>query len=127
MRGEQETDKQGSVTFSTVMPGWYWGRPVHVHVKVFLPAGGNFTTQLYFSQEMLATVAKLPAYKLRRSPTKQTSSLDIQLSKDHAMMSLLTLVVVFDQNDACFKSNYVICLDTCVVTKAVACRPRNTA
>ena len=34
LRGTQLTDDQGAVTFSTIFPGWYTGRTVHVHMKV---------------------------------------------------------------------------------------------
>src|SRR5207302_862578 len=34
MRGIQKTDKHGLALFTTVYPGWYQGRAVHIHVKV---------------------------------------------------------------------------------------------
>src|SRR6478672_11004821 len=34
MRGIQRTGANGVATFTTVYPGWYQGRAVHIHVKV---------------------------------------------------------------------------------------------
>jgi protocatechuate 3,4-dioxygenase beta subunit len=35
----QTTDASGTATFATIYPGWYQGRAVHIHVKVY--AGGS--------------------------------------------------------------------------------------
>ncbi|WP_432133621.1 intradiol ring-cleavage dioxygenase [Streptomyces sp. bgisy154] len=45
LRGTWKTDKQGRVTFTTVFPGWYQGRCVHIHTKVH--AGGEWTDTGY--------------------------------------------------------------------------------
>ena len=34
LRGFQMTDSNGTVTFTTIYPGWYNGRAVHIHVRV---------------------------------------------------------------------------------------------
>lgn len=34
LRGYQMTDDNGTVRFTTVYPGWYEGRAIHIHVKV---------------------------------------------------------------------------------------------
>ena len=52
LRGYQITDADGSTQFTTIYPGWYPGRTVHIHFKV--RAGGKsgrgqeLTSQLYF-------------------------------------------------------------------------------
>jgi Dioxygenase len=38
LRGQQRTDRDGKASFTTIYPGWYTGRTVHIHVKVH--AGG---------------------------------------------------------------------------------------
>jgi protocatechuate 3,4-dioxygenase beta subunit len=52
LRGYQLTDSSGMARFTTIYPGWYRGRTVHVHFKVRTePAaarGHEFTSQLYF-------------------------------------------------------------------------------
>ena len=34
LRGYQATDANGVATFSTIYPGWYSGRTVHIHFKI---------------------------------------------------------------------------------------------
>jgi protocatechuate 3,4-dioxygenase beta subunit len=34
LRGYQITDSNGVVTFKTVIPGWYSGRTIHIHVMI---------------------------------------------------------------------------------------------
>src|SRR5712691_7192998 len=52
LRGYQVTDKDGLVQFTTVYPGWYPGRAVHIHFKVRLYSGSQqsyeFTSQFFF-------------------------------------------------------------------------------
>ncbi|OUL27963.1 twin-arginine translocation pathway signal protein [Nostoc sp. RF31YmG] len=52
LRGYQATDAQGNVQFTTIYPGWYQGRTVHIHFKVRTNEksgqGYEFTSQLYF-------------------------------------------------------------------------------
>ncbi len=52
LRGFQLTDDAGMVNFTTIYPGWYSGRTVHIHYKIRTdPAsssGYEFTSQLFF-------------------------------------------------------------------------------
>jgi protocatechuate 3,4-dioxygenase beta subunit len=52
LRGAQVTNADGIVEFTTVYPGWYPGRTVHIHAKVHLDAKTVLTTQLYFDDEL---------------------------------------------------------------------------
>src|SRR5262249_54315630 len=46
LRGYQWTDTTGAASFTTIYPGWYPGRAVHIHVKVrVFDAAGNVTTE----------------------------------------------------------------------------------
>lgn len=47
-RGEQISDAQGIVQFSSCYPGWYPGRAVHIHLQVFRDETESRSTQLYF-------------------------------------------------------------------------------
>lgn len=52
LRGHQFTDSKGRYYLETVMPGLYPERPIeHIHVKLQVPNGEIFTTQLYFPQQ----------------------------------------------------------------------------
>ncbi len=52
LRGYQVTDANGAVQFTTIYPGWYEGRAVHIHFKVRGANGSKrgyeFTSQFYF-------------------------------------------------------------------------------
>lgn len=63
LRGTQQTDSAGIVTFHTVFPGWYRGRTTHVHYKVFLDAQTMLTSQIFFAEPVNAEIyAEHPAY-----------------------------------------------------------------
>jgi len=52
LRGVQRTDAAGAATFTTIYPGWYEGRTVHLHFKIRsdpnASAGTELTSQLFF-------------------------------------------------------------------------------
>lgn len=45
--GVGETSDQGDVTFATILPVPYTGRPPHIHVRISAPGHKTLTTQLY--------------------------------------------------------------------------------
>jgi protocatechuate 3,4-dioxygenase beta subunit len=56
LRGHHVSDTDGIVRFTTIYPGWYGGRAVHIHFKVRTPGENGrtdeFTSQLYFQDEL---------------------------------------------------------------------------
>ncbi len=48
LRGYQTTGADGLVKFTTIYPGWYEGRAVHIHFKIRTKDGHDFTSQLFF-------------------------------------------------------------------------------
>ena len=56
LRGSQVTGQDGSVHFSTILPGWYEPRVPHIHVQVLVEGIGRLTTQLYFDDAFTAGV-----------------------------------------------------------------------
>ncbi|HEX6061961.1 MAG TPA: intradiol ring-cleavage dioxygenase [Candidatus Limnocylindria bacterium] len=56
LRGYQTTDPNGMAKFTTIWPGWYQGRAVHVHFKIRTTATNgqvaDFTSQLFFDETM---------------------------------------------------------------------------
>jgi protocatechuate 3,4-dioxygenase beta subunit len=59
-------DPGGTARFTTVYPGWYPGRTVHIHFKIRTdPAarrGFEFTSQLYFDDAITDHVHAQPPY-----------------------------------------------------------------
>lgn len=62
LRGAQITDADGVVEFTTIYPGWYPGRTVHIHATVHLSNTAVLTTQLYFDDALSARVYERAAY-----------------------------------------------------------------
>jgi protocatechuate 3,4-dioxygenase beta subunit len=56
LRGAQVTNAGGIAEFRTIYPGWYRGRTVHIHLKVHLDRSTLLTTQLFFDEEVSASV-----------------------------------------------------------------------
>ncbi len=54
LRGYQTTDANGVAKFTTIYPGWYQGRAVHIHFKIRTSAGKayEFTSQLFFDDAL---------------------------------------------------------------------------
>jgi protocatechuate 3,4-dioxygenase beta subunit len=56
LRGFQTTDASGSAKFTTIYPGWYQGRAVHIHFKIRPTSSSEFTSQLFFDDAMSTQV-----------------------------------------------------------------------
>jgi protocatechuate 3,4-dioxygenase beta subunit len=69
LRGFQVTDASGVVRFTTIYPGWYEGRAVHIHFKIRTDAGAGrgreFTSQLYFDDALTDRVHAQAPYASR--------------------------------------------------------------
>jgi protocatechuate 3,4-dioxygenase beta subunit len=66
LRGFQRTDTNGRASFTTIYPGWYTGRAVHIHFKIRTDpdasAGFEFTSQLFFDDEFSKGVYSTGVY-----------------------------------------------------------------
>jgi protocatechuate 3,4-dioxygenase beta subunit len=62
LRGAQVTNADGIVEFTTIWPGWYAGRTVHIHVMVHVSNERVLTTQLMFDEALNATVLSQQPY-----------------------------------------------------------------
>jgi protocatechuate 3,4-dioxygenase beta subunit len=52
LRGAQVANADGVAQFTTIYPGWYRGRTVHIHLKVHVDKATVLTTQLYFDESL---------------------------------------------------------------------------
>ncbi|MGI0042634.1 MAG: hypothetical protein ACRD47_02895 [Nitrososphaeraceae archaeon] len=66
LRGYQIADENGTVRFTTIYPGWYEGRAIHIHVKVRSLEGlqdpFEWTSQFYLNNSLNEQVHKQPPY-----------------------------------------------------------------
>jgi protocatechuate 3,4-dioxygenase beta subunit len=65
LRGAQVTNADGVARFTTIYPGWYQGRTVHIHAKVHLHNTAVLTTQLFFDDALSTRVFRGAAYSGR--------------------------------------------------------------
>jgi len=69
LRGSQVTDDGGVARFTTIYPGGYSGRAVHIHFKIRTEPGAaqghEFTSQLYFDDALTDRVHARPPYASR--------------------------------------------------------------
>ncbi|WP_078894701.1 intradiol ring-cleavage dioxygenase [Streptomyces sp. NRRL S-1022] len=99
LRGVQLTDSAGVAEFTTVYPGWYVGRALHIHVKTH--AGGtvadgryrgghvSHTGQLYFPETYNSRIATLAPY--RRNTATRTLNARDGIYRNGGSATLLTL------------------------------------
>jgi protocatechuate 3,4-dioxygenase beta subunit len=79
LRGFQRTDANGRASFTTIYPGWYQGRAVHIHFKIRTDpdasAGFEFTSQLFFDDELSRAVYATGVYA-QKGPQDQPNASD---------------------------------------------------
>lgn len=57
LRGRQTTDSKGTVTFTTIFPGWYQSRATHIHAHIYNSAGTSLlVTQIAFDDDLCISV-----------------------------------------------------------------------
>jgi protocatechuate 3,4-dioxygenase beta subunit len=77
LRGAQVTDASGVATFTTIYPGWYPSRAVHIHFKVSPSENAVFTSQLFFDEALSDEVFSQEPYaaKGQRNTLNSTDSI----------------------------------------------------
>lgn len=95
LRGYQITDASGVVRFTTIYPGWYTGRAVHVHFKLRLIAGSTttyeFTSQFFFDESLTTVVHAQSPYSSKGSRDTLNTTDNIYNSLSSSEKTALTL------------------------------------
>ena len=80
LRGYQVTDRRGVAAFTTIYPGWYPNRTVHIHFKIRTEGKGRngreFTSQIYFEDDLTDLMHAQPAYAAH-GPRKVRNNRDL--------------------------------------------------
>jgi protocatechuate 3,4-dioxygenase beta subunit len=77
LRGRQTTDANGLVSFSSIFPGWYSGRAVHIHVHVYNTSGKSLlVTQIAFPATVCDTVFTTVASFYKKGKADTTNEKD---------------------------------------------------
>ncbi|GGQ46450.1 intradiol ring-cleavage dioxygenase [Streptomyces asoensis] len=104
LRGGVLTNASGVANITTVYPGWYRGRCIHIHVKVHtnvtLTSNGSFTGgqelhtgQLFINETITTAVAKVSPYSTNAVP-RTTLAQDSIYDDGGAASGLLTLTAL---------------------------------
>lgn len=110
LRGYQVTDENGTARFTTIYPGWYPGRAVHIHFTVRdspeSQRGYEFTSQLYFDDALTDRVLTEGPYA-EQGPRDVTNSEDgiYQGGGDELLLDLT-------ENGRGYAATFDIALDT---------------
>jgi protocatechuate 3,4-dioxygenase beta subunit len=87
------TDENGTARFTTIYPGWYEGRTVHIHFKIRTDPnserGYEFTSQLFFDDSTTDQVHAQAPYAAKGARTLKNDRDDIfQDGGDQLMLPL---------------------------------------
>lgn len=110
LRGHQVTDESGNARFTTIFPGWYQGRAVHIHFKIRdtpeSERGYEFTSQLYFDDALIDQIHTQEPYA-EKGERDRTNSDDgiFQGGGDE-------LLVPLTENAQGYEGTFAIALDT---------------
>jgi len=86
LRGAQVTNSDGIVRFTTVYPGWYRGRTVHIHFKVHLDKRTLLTSQLFFDENVTSKVYTQAPYSVHTG--RDRFNRDDTIFEDSLIMTL---------------------------------------
>jgi protocatechuate 3,4-dioxygenase beta subunit len=110
LRGYQLTDDSGTARFTTIYPGWYRGRAVHIHFKVRSSPesqqGYEFTSQLYFDDALTDEVYSQGPYAERGEPDLRNDDDGIFQGGGDELLLALT------ENGQGYAATFDIALDT---------------
>lgn len=74
LRGAQITNADGIAELTTIYPGWYRGRTVHIHAKVLISNREVLTSQLYFDDKVTDAVYAAAPYSSRPNRDQRNGS-----------------------------------------------------
>jgi protocatechuate 3,4-dioxygenase beta subunit len=90
LRGVQVTGDDGIAQFTTIFPGWYPGRAVHLHCKVHVDERTALTAQLYIDDAITDRVHSRPPYADREG-RRTTNAEDVFFASESGGRTLLAV------------------------------------
>ncbi|MGH8387806.1 MAG: intradiol ring-cleavage dioxygenase [Pseudomonas sp.] len=127
LRGGQFTDQSGNVRFTTIYPGFYAGRALHIHVAVRITSGNNYLEerhvawvgQLYFPEVASRSVLGNRQYSGRASVplSNEQDELYTTMGGDVSTLNIHTLGR--DSNEDGFFGQLTIGIDTFAVSNQI--------
>ncbi|MGN9783406.1 intradiol ring-cleavage dioxygenase [Nonomuraea sp. ZG12] len=86
LRGAQVTNADGIVEFTTIWPGWYQGRTIHIHAMVHFTDVRVLTTQVMFDEALNTEVLAQAPYTDR--PDRDTRNGDDGIYRDDMLLKV---------------------------------------
>lgn len=119
LRGYQVTDETGTAAFTTIIPGWYSGRAVHIHFKIRTDpeseSGYEFTSQFFFDPDLIAQIYAEAPYADKGLPDTPNSEDNIYQQSDGQLTLELTPLTADElaelELDAGYRATFDIGLD----------------
>lgn len=127
LRGGQFSDQKGTVRFTTVYPGFYAGRALHIHVAVRITGGNNYLEerhvawvgQLYFPEVASRSVLNAREYR-GRTVSPLTNEQDPYYQQMSGEASTLTVHSIGrDATEDGFFGHMTIGIDTFAVSTQI--------
>jgi protocatechuate 3,4-dioxygenase beta subunit len=114
LRGYQVADSAGAVQFTTIYPGWYSGRTVHIHFRVRAFDSStttyDFTSQLFFDDAVSDQV-------LAQSPYNTRGARDTTNATDNIYRAATLLTLMADGSGG-YVGTFTVALDGLPATSA---------
>jgi protocatechuate 3,4-dioxygenase beta subunit len=120
LRGVQISDDPGLVEFSTLYPGWYAGRAIHIHTKVHIAgeaekkyAGGHVahTGQFFFPEDLTERIARLEPYIKRQGVCRTTQAEDGIFNSQHGAGCMLKMERLGKADSDGFRAAITLAID----------------
>jgi len=110
LRGRQVTDEKGVARFASIVPGWYFPRLPHIHVRVVLAdqIWTAFDTQLFFPGDVTDAVYETAPYA-DRGPMPFNIKRDILVKGDKQTVKRTTLAMAKDGEG--YQGDFEIAMD----------------
>lgn len=96
-RGALKTDVDGIAEFETVYPGYYYGQPIHLHMKAHVAGKNLLTTQANFPEDINQRIMTQAPYSAPRPIERSTKSQGFPIfnvvERDGTLLATMDLVV----------------------------------
>jgi protocatechuate 3,4-dioxygenase beta subunit len=89
LRGAQVADSTGIVRFTTIYPGWYRGRTMHIHAKVHVAKKTILTTQFFVDDALTDRVYAAAPYDAHTG--RDTTNADDTIFDDTGLLTVQRL------------------------------------
>ena len=127
LRGSQFCDHMGRARFTTVYPGFYAGRALHIHVAVRIVAGNEYLEernvawvgQLYFPEVVSRSVLNAQAYRGRASLPLNNAEDVLYASQNGEASTLTVWPIGRESHEDGFFGHLTIGIDTFAVSSQI--------